>query len=369
MPNKSNKKRKVASKKNKKKKAGTSGLLNIKKSHKKKSNSRANSGIKSKKTKKKIDKSSTLKPKKAKKIKGNNNKNKSNKSHLKSKTLVSNPKIKSKTNIKYDSFKNSEGYEYILKGRELYDNNKLKSAIKNYEKGIELLEQDLILVDNAIEKRKRREKIDKYRSVLMKIQQELYAKQNKNKKVEIKKPERNNNVGNIKSYDGYQYIIKGMEYENNGDYDRAMNEYDKGINDLSGILIQIDNQREKKIWKENIDGFIHQKQRCQFKLNEMNRKIVKHEVVRTKNWTTLEETKGYDNILKAKKYDKQGDYDTAIIFYDKGISELEESLHLIDNSIERRERKNIVDGYRHDMQKLKNRYISTTIYFGVTIYI
>lgn len=166
---------------------------------------------------KKIDKSSTLKPTKAR-----TSKKYDQNGHLKTKTLVSNPSIRSKTNIKYDKMNDSEGYKYIKLAKENEKEKRYKSAINNYDKGIDLLENDLVSIDNAIEKRKRKEIIDNYRNTLMKLRQKVAEKEAKKKKVEKSEPVRVN-VKNIEEYDGYKQIQNAQEYESKNQFEKAIN--------------------------------------------------------------------------------------------------------------------------------------------------
>lgn len=119
-------------------------------------------------------------------------------------------------------------------------------------------------------------------------------------------------------------------------------------------LILIDNKPKKEERRKKIEVLRHQQKRCQIILDKENRVIKTVEHTRKKA-KPIEEEVGYGLCKKGEQMEKLRKYDAAIRYYAKGIAQMEESLVNVDNSIERRKRMTTIDGYRHSMQKLKNK--------------
>merc|ERR1711971_1188397 len=110
---------------------------------------------KKKKNQRKHAGSAVLKKKKKPQPKKNTNKPRAN-------SAV--PSIKKKTKTKYKKFTKCPGYESIEKAQSLEEENKFNAAIKHYNIGCDALEEyTKTNIDNALEKRKRMERIQTYR--------------------------------------------------------------------------------------------------------------------------------------------------------------------------------------------------------------
>jgi len=338
----------MSSKKNSKSKATTTKSKS-RTPTKSSANSGGGSSIFSFGSKKKQVKSKSLLPRKKDAIKANANK-------------ASNSSSKSKK--KFTSFEKCPGYDSIVKAQNFEHDRKYNAAIKHYTTGIsELEEYTKYNVDNAKEKRERMERIESYRHRLLRLQHQQKMKQLLD-----------NNAGNtskndgkptyiaLENEDGYKYIVKARQYQNDDRLQDAFNQYEKGLLLLERGLPSIKEPKEKEMRRNKIREWRSAQQKCKNEVdNRKNGKYKKAEkkAARAKA-KPLEQEPGYQFCEKASQFEQEYKGDAAIVHYEKGIPLLEETLKSISSSHAKRERMRQIDAYRHALQKLKNSKVRET---------
>ena len=308
----------------------------------KKKNTRAKTGVSFWK-KKKNDKRK-VKSDKTNKSKNNKNKSKVNKN-----------KVNKKSKTKYKKFEKCPGYESIKKAENLEKERKFNAAIKNYKIGIESLEDyTKYNIDNAIEKRKRMERINEYRMHSQKLQNQQLNKKN-NSNID-KKPNHSQKPQYLplNKEEGYKIIENAIKYEENKKYQKAINFYEKGLLKLEETLTQIQDNKEKEKRRGNIKEWRSRQQFCKNQLQNMKSTKTKTKKLNTTKVKKLTDEPGYQFCEKGKQFEKDNKYDIAINYYEKGIPLLEDTLKCINNSSTYRERMQSIQFYRHQLQRLKN---------------
>jgi len=211
-------------------------------------------------------------------------------------------RVNGSKNSSTKNFEKSPGYEHIRKAEELEKNGKHKFAIKEYEKGLNMLEKETLSINSSAEKKQWKEAIEKLNRHKQSVETSLRKKSLKNI----------NNGGNINNNNNNNNNNSNNNNNNNNNNNSFNN---NGHNNVNGAPKKEIEKPEPK---------------------------------------PIEQEKGYIIIQQAVKKEEENQFKDAIDLYEEGIDKLTLTLKEMSRKTEIENRRKIIEEYRK--KKMNNLY-------------